>query len=1002
VVQNEHTHEVVTDKAAKESARKAVDADPEGQKQRMLDMVRANRGFESKEEVAVMKEVMDRAYESDHAVFSELAIGQQMARTKSAQAMQAFHDDMKTPEARAREARGVLAAYRKPAIKVKAIQDQLAAAQKKAASGAAPEPSAARKWTQAKSSQASQEFKNVVAKWTKRFGDRSQPNDATTIAEVAYDLSKALVKMGVTKFADVALAIADNLRAFRWDPKYHRGVEAAWERMRVEHPELEPAGNMTAVVNGDKRFALEKRIERAQERYKKTTERLQKQKDEFAAMTVAERELFLNKEAARNEPPPEVREIMDTHRDEIASLREQIAGLSAEAKPKEAPTLEQMIAHEHDRLENLRATWEAKHERLSNMTPQQRLAEAESKKLPEEITDIRRDAMRDMQDLRKRVDLMANPGKQYRKPAGPKLPPDMLRANRQVEKLKKKLADAQKVDAAHLAKTKTAAKAEGFDVDNLDAPMWKDPGVAEHFMDWMNARNAGAFTSFMKGFVIGTIHASPPVSGKKIAADLVGGFSETAKGVLSPIMGSMHNGLRRFVGNGAVNGLPTIGEYRHVIGSLGDAFKDAFSDSMRVVRGENSKFEAYTEHSKYTPMLAKTSPGTFARGVVRAGQWASLMTPVRIIHAFATNFIGRLKVAAHAYRTAIDENGKRLTGDKLDKHLDSEIGNLTSESWRKAVLDAQRVTFTEPLPAPVQKFVVWKSSPGKNLAEDVAKLAVTSQLPFAHIPFNRVKQAVMNWSPVLGDAMTLARFFLKKGQTKNKPGERLLSLQDIPDTIVQTALRWGVGIGAVSLVGQTAEDGNPVLIGNNKDHKLAYTIYFNGHRFNYLEAGAAGPGIGLFADAAQGGENGKKNAASGVAEGIHALMTEHYQDPLISPIIDALNTYKFQPHDRETFDKLKSVIAQRIGGTVGSLSPSFIRQVQNAWRDTNPEYKLKSNKFDFYEEIKHAMTIKAAPDLLPDKEGAKGPKDKFDSDGATVLWRLLSPFPMGRPTGAAK
>jgi hypothetical protein len=504
------------------------------------------------------------------------------------------------------------------------------------------------------------------------------------------------------------------------------------------------------------------------------------------------------------------------------------------------------------------------------------------------------------------------------------------------------------------------------------------------FQGLYQSRRLGWGYVVANSLIIAPLHASAQVLSKKFLSDALNAGAGTIQHLLAPALSSV-TGLSR------IHGAPRVGEVPHVWASMGEAFDQAWKDAMDVAKGGTSRNEAYPDHARVSPLIAKTMPGSSGRGVAHAVGYASILTPVRIVHSLMSTTTGRLKVAAHAYRTAFDADGKRLTGNALDKHMLEEISNPVSTSWQRATLDAQRATFTEPLPDWIRRFARYLSTPGSTRFESGMKLAAHSQLPFIGIPFNRAKQALLNWSPIISDLGDLARFAL----AKDKLGNHYLSARDIPERIVQAGMRWALGYGVYQAMHRQAPDHHPEFIGNDRNPNLRYTAWTGTHRRHYLELGSLGPGLGLMADYWHGLDHGGiHQALAGTASGLAALSGE-YQEPLVAPITQTVRDFQSQPRGRAGLDQVLDVLARKIGSTVGNLSPALSRQVQNAMRDTVPDYRYSQTAHSqFFADLWHAFQESVAPASLPDKHRGGKPvlKDADTSHAMTILDRLFNPI----------
>ena len=801
-----------------------------------------------------------------------------------------------------------------------------------------------------------------------------------------------MIARGVVKFADIALTITDHVRTMRYEADAHDLIDRAYDHLQAQDSKLAPRTENTAdLVENDPRYTAEKKLERALAAHATLLKNLEQKVADYDAMSVEQRANFLRKEAARNELSPEAKKILDEQRKDVKGLREKLDSLTEEAQPELRKSLQDQIAIEEARIKKSEDALIDKRDRLMSMSEEEIRAEAESKRPPAEIAELRKASAERTKGVRDQIRELEHSDKAYTKanPAGAAKSPELKRAERIVAKLQKQLEKAKIIDAKDFERTKVAAKAEGFDVDNIEH--WKDPETMTHYLNWLEGRNVSTLFALPKTLITWALHASAKVVPKKALADLIHVTNDAIlKPIISPLVGSALHKL----GAGR-EGMADVGEYRHTIPALFRGIMDGVTDALNVAKGMEPKFEAYAEHARVDPLLAKTSGTTWRRAAVRAGQWLSLLTPVRIVHAFASNIAARTKVAAHAYRQAVDSHGNRLKGQQLTDFMNREMENPKSESWRMAVLDAQRATYTEPLPKWLAKYSAWKSGHSKDsMVSNAWRLHAHSWTPFTQIPFNRGRRIASDWTPILSDAYTVIRFFSGKNEAGHdaagKPKfERNLTKRDIPDAIVQAAVRWFLGYQAMQLVNTISADGHPVLIGDDKDKEKAFTIATgDGHRRKYLEAGSMGPGMGVFAGAAQ-GANSKIGPISGGLDSIVQLMSKEYQASLLQPILSVINSARYQPASRTTAEKAQAVIAETIGSKAAMLVPSIKGQIENAMADRKPDYTDSKKSNNFLDQVKHGAEVKASPGSLPRKGGEKD----VDSAGwITFLDRLLNPM----------
>lgn len=1127
---NNRDIKVRSDEEVEAEADRRLAVSPENEYGNIMDLDEQGRPLNDVETV-IAKKLADRLYEDPKTYERANALMKAYERsgTAAGRGMRQRIDDLQSPtergvRARVSAANAVVtpprpdldAKIKEQEAEISRQRDALDEAKRKLASKRAATAGASVRAKSTLGMRANARVRSEVKALAERWKELNQPgrlNDVTALPAFAVEAVARLVKVGVLTFADAVLAITDQFRNMRYNQEAHKALEKAWDDLAAKDKTMENREGRTAkdVVSSDPRYTAEKRLNEATTRLNGLATYYEKLASDLEAMSPDKRAEYLENEAKRKAPTKEIAEALAGLRERLRSVREQITALSEEALPAEKQKLEDVLRVEQERLDKMVAGWKAERDRLAKLTPDERLAEAISRKPINDILRMREETMaanksiRDelsalrnppeppehtaepperllekererlanvdkrlsaeqarlkalspnerlqeaqekhrksdelrelraehtakIKDLASEVRKLKNPDRAYSKPIGPRSKEqiEVERHQARLDHLQAKLDKHYALDEKRKALDKEFFKKEGFDLDDMKAKGWQDPADFARFQALLESRRVGWSYAVANALIIGPIHASLQVISKKVTSDILSAATEGVKANVSPLIGS----ALELAGLG-IKDAPRIGEVRHYWAAMGPAWRDASSDAWTVAKGGSSRNEYYGDHLRVSPLIAKTMPGSAGRMTAHSVGYASLLTPVRIVHSLMFTSTARLKVASHAYRTAVDADGKRLEGEVLENHMRQEVSNPKSVSWQRALLDAQRATFTEPLPAPLQKLAAYKATPGQTRLEGAAKLALSSQIPFVGIPANRYKQALLNWTPIVGDIATVMRFAIDK----DKEGNKYLPMRDIPDQVVQAGMRWLLGYGVLNLVGTMGANNQPTMTGHvldakgNTDHNLSYTVEIGGHRRNYLELGAVGPGLGLFADYWHGVQKGKVPAE--VLAGIAALSSEH-QDPLTAPITNVFREWQMQPSSRDMYERLQSMVATQLGSTVGELVPSFTRQIGNAARETVPDYGIKRPTIvnpetgkdiadpavNFWDEVKHGFQASALPYTLPDKlvdgQKAKAPtqrsegqeaiagrpeyKDKLNSPVLTLLDRLFDPIKLGVAPG---
>lgn len=299
----------------------------------------------------------------------------------------------------------------------------------------------------------------------------------------------------------------------------------------------------------------------------------------------------------------------------------------------------------------------------------------------------------------------------------------------------------------------------GYDLRNPDAEWLKDPNRFGDFLAHVDAFKGGIPSVVANGY-IGALHASFGIPAVKAVTDidaLAGdAIVRTVEGLIRGITFRPNAGreLKAF--------------WSTVPSAAAQAAKNTLASLWheRAV-GPGSEHEVYGAPSPFTVKMGMA--GTVLRQ-------ASMLPLVRAINSGATTYAAMTDAAAWAVRSA-----KGLKGKELEDHIQREIGDQNSDSWKHAIQHAQSLTQTTPLG--ITNYIArLKHSQDNHVA---VRIAARVMAPFVTIPTN-VALSALRRLPVTGDLAAVARLL------DYKEGSVHLHPEKMTHEVARALLRWGL------------------------------------------------------------------------------------------------------------------------------------------------------------------------------------------------------------------
>lgn len=504
-------------------------------------------------------------------------------------------------------------------------------------------------------------------------------------------------------------------------------------------------------------------------------------------------------------------------------------------------------------------------------------------------------------------------------------------------------------------------KRAGFDITDPNAAWLNDARQFENFIGAYNIRNEG-WPAVAREIYINILHASGLVTGKKILADALGvGTYATQKHLEAAIAGG-----KRLIGREAREGEASAAELGTMYRALWPGVRRAADAFVYTMKTEQLPPHLMGPEDRLHFPAIQGKGGKILR-------FASLLTPVRMIDAFAKSIIAHLEAHSQAHRTAVDADGKRLTGEAYSNHMTNEVNNFDSPSWEKARNEAMYRTYTN-VAVGAETLNKIKYGKPETAGGSAAKFAANVATPFYGIPTNIVTQGLRHWTPVVSDILTIGDHY-KKGHIT-------------PNEVNEEAARAIMRLGAWGIVGTLASGG--ALTGED-DKVNPHTIKLLGKHFDYKYAGAPARAVAAAADwfapfTKESEKVAKKEGetfATGqrIVKGTGEMLAEQPTIRFLTDIYSA--TQRTDGFWRLAADKL-------------AVRPSIVSQTQNSQQEEvlARAYDKKAKAAErFWGYIKQRYTGNQGKPVKVDGKTLR--KEAFDSGVGTELFRVLSPIPLG-------
>lgn len=784
------------------------------------------------------------------------------------------------------------------------------------------------------------------------------------IGEILYDMFKNRVAHGAVSFADAVLAVSDHVLAARHSDKVHAAMDTAWKRVMAEDPKAEaPGGTAADIIANDPRNSLEKRLERVDKYYKALEEHYQNEHDQLKAMTPEQRGEYLAGEAAKAELPPALQAIKDEGAARIKDLRAKLKELKG---GDEAPTLQEEIDAEGRRLANLQDRLEAERTRLSDMSPEQIIAERHDGP-SHEVQRLRDEAAEKRAPLLKELQALKNPDAVYKEGAtNVPLPPDILAQQKTLGRVERKLRILKDLDAKRFQTVVDKMAARGFPMDDPKAEWLKDPTLIGPFLGALNSITKGGVNPIVAEMYRAGLHMSGSIPLMKVGTDL--GQLLVSDVAERTIEGILHGAPREVV---------------EAWRGLGKGLSEGFDAALQSVKYERDRFrDIHPAAGESSDIFAHQHgmtaiPGVLGRGV----RFGSGLTPVAALNAFASSVFARLEVGAQAYRRARAEG---VPAEKIAEYIQKETADLGSESWAAAARTAARRTFTEPnvVAKGLNKLKTAGLGSKYQLAALPLRAAAHTVFPFTTIPTNVLTQFVFRRAPVLQTIGALYRYYqATHGKTVDGKFEPHNPDFRLSEEMAHHIVTWGTAMALYSTINSADRMGNKRITGFS-DKRNPASILFAGHYLSYARFGPAAHMLGSIVDMLQSYKNG--TGFAGQAGAIEKHVTSEAWLRSLGDLIEAFHS--------------PNTAARYAANITTAFVPAVAKQAVHA-REENVERTTDRADKDFpaayAEDVRRQMGIGQIP-YVSNVWGEPLKKDEFTGyPTTTFLWRVFSPARMG-------
>lgn len=429
--------------------------------------------------------------------------------------------------------------------------------------------------------------------------------------------------------------------------------------------------------------------------------------------------------------------------------------------------------------------------------------------------------------------------------------------------------------------------------------------------------------------------------------------------------------------------------------------RNTFTDEMRSARAEKSGkgLEGLGEEGEFHQQAHALSP-------VLHNVTGWNMRLIQGIQTGAEATVAHLQVAAEAHRLAFDENGKRLTGEALQKHMAEQLEDLASPAWTNAHATARRTTSVEPHKH-VLNPVYWinraknanlrespkiMSTPGAFPVLRTAQSALKTVAPFTVVPTNLVLRGVYGMTPLNGASIAVRTVRAIMHARGMKGGAEYARAQLNTD-LARHALGWltvaGIQAALYDDKGKRRITGysyNPQA--RDQGQPPPHSVLVDGKWWDYSKMlGAGAHAVGLVVDALDAVSSvfvsGKAQKPAEAAKEAASALKEHLVD----------ETFLRSVGDLVAAGRSGGGFAKYVGMLASSFVPTEVKQVAKSTQDTQPDRRVREKDFAprVAQVVRQQLGLEHTPSV--DLFGTEVPKDDLLNGPVTAAAaRLFAPL----------
>ena len=455
-----------------------------------------------------------------------------------------------------------------------------------------------------------------------------------------------------------------------------------------------------------------------------------------------------------------------------------------------------------------------------------------------------------------------------------------------------------------------------------------------------------------------------------------------------------------------------IGELKAAFTGMADAWSTGLQHAMSSWREERNTFEdefgaaraQYTFERGIGPYTGEGftdyhEPPVIGNPFFKHIRWN--IRAVGAIQAMAQTLIARMEVGQHALELG---KAKGLEGERLSSFMQSELDNLGSDSWWKAVQASREWTGTsKPTVGPVAAIIRAKNidpykakTPGQYAALRATKEGARYLFPFPTLPFNFFRMGV-RMSPLgsIGMLVKLAHSLVQKA----RGGEWTYHVNDFNQDAARQLLAFGTTVLIASQM--TDEDGNPTITGyepwGEQNDRLpappAHSIRLGGEWRDYSAIGPIAHLLGTSVDMLRTGKEIAAGSPVGAASDRfgQSLYEQFSSETFMRGLTDLFSAMNMKDPG------WTSNVSKFIANMALEFYPTMFKQMAAATQPAKPEFKGKPADFSgraaklLQEGTKLPLPgWQAEPEV--DLFGADVRKDSGNVSTTDYINRLVNPF----------